>query len=124
GPDLEGARRPPRPTIKQKPRPPLHRRWTLRGLLVTGQVAFSMVLLVTSFLFLRNLARTHAAAPGFETSNLLVAEVSLVEQRHTVESRTQLLQDAATRIEALPGFARASFSRGIPLTIRHGATSS
>ena len=83
-----------------------------------------MVLLVTSFLFLRNLAQTHAANPGFDTSHTLVAQVSFVEQRYTAEGRARrCCRTAAERIEALPGFERASFSLGMPLTIRHGRTS-
>jgi hypothetical protein len=46
-----------------------------------------------------------------------------VEHRYTVERRLTLLRTAVERIEALPGFERASFSLGMPLTIRHGRTS-
>ena len=122
-PALQATRRSLAPALKLEDAHYLHRRWTLRGLLVTGQVAVSMVLLVTSFLFLRNLARAHTASPGFDTVHTLVGQVSFVEGRYTAESRTKLLQSAAARVEALPGFERASFSLGIPLTVRHGRTS-
>ena len=101
----------------------LHRRWTLRGLLVMGQVTISIVLLVASFLFLRNLARTSAMDPGFDTSRTMTALVSFVEHRYTAETRLALLRDAVERVEAIPGIERATFALGMPLTIRHGRTS-
>jgi putative ABC transport system permease protein len=122
-PALQATRRSLAPALKLETSHYLHRRWTMRGLLVTGQVAVSMVLLVTSFLFLRNLARAHTANPGFDTAHTLVAQVSFVEGRYTAEGRTKLLQAAATRVQTLPGFERASFSLGIPLTVRNGRTS-
>jgi putative ABC transport system permease protein len=122
-PALQATRRSLTPALKLESTHYLHRRWTLRGLLVTGQVAVSMVLLVTSFLFLRNLAHASTASPGFDTRQTLVALVSFVERQHTVAGRLALLHTAAARIEALPGFERASFSLGIPLTVRNGRTS-
>ncbi len=109
--------------MKQDQRLYLHRRWTLRGLLVVGQVTVSIVLLVASFLFLRNLARTHVMNPGFDTSRSMVALVSFVEHRYTAETRLALLRGAVERVEALPGIERATFALGMPLTIRHGRTS-
>ena len=88
-----------------------------------GQVTVSIVLLVASFLFLRNLARTHVMNPGFDTSRSLVAQVSFVEHRYTAETRLALLRAAVERVEALPGIERATFALGMPLTICHGRTS-
>jgi predicted permease len=99
-----------------------HRRWTVRGLLVMGQVAVSFVLLVTALLFLRNLARTHAADPGFDTVNTVVAQVGLVEGRHTREARASLLLAAVERLQALPGVDTATFALALPLTVRSGRT--
>ena len=122
-PALQATRRSLRPALTLETTHYLHRRWTLRGLLVTGQVAVSMVLLVTSLLFLRNLARAHTADPGFDTTHTLVGQVSFVEGRYSGEARGKLLEAAAGRLERLPGFERASFSLGMPLTVRHGRTS-
>jgi putative ABC transport system permease protein len=111
------------PALKQDQRMYLHRRLTLRGLLVMGQVTVSIVLLVASFLFLRNLARTQVMDPGFDTSRSMVAVISFVEHRYTAETRLTLLRDAIDSVEALPGIERASFAFGMPLTLRHGRTS-
>ena len=111
------------PALKQDQRTYLHRRWTLRGLLVMAQVTVSIVLLVASFLFLRNLARTNVMDPGFDVSRSIVAQVSLVEHRYTTETRIAMLRAAVDRVEALPGVERATFALGMPLTIFHGRTS-
>jgi putative ABC transport system permease protein len=122
-PALQSTRSSLNPALKQDQRLYLHRRWTLRGLLVMGQVTVSIVLLVASFLFLRNLARTHVMNPGFDTWRTMVGRVSLVEHRYTAETRLALLRDAVERVEALPGIERATFAMGMPLTIFHGRTS-
>jgi predicted permease len=122
-PALQSTRSSLNPALKQEQGKYLHRRWTLRGLLVIGQVTVSIVLLVASFLFLRNLARTQVMNPGFDTSRPMVATVNLVEHRYTPETRVALLRSAVERIEALPGIERAAFALGMPLTIYHGRTS-
>jgi predicted permease len=122
-PALQSTRPALNPALKQDQRLYLHRRWTLRGLLVMGQVTVSIVLLVASFLFLRNLARTHVMDPGFDMSRSMVALVSFVEHRYTDDTRRAFLRSAVEQVEALPGIERATYALGMPLTVRHGRTS-
>ena len=122
-PALSGARLSLSPALKQTERSYGHRRWTLRGLLVVGQVTLSVGLLVTALLFVRNLALASSSNPGFDTTRTLVARVGLVDSRYTPETRAAFLQATVDRLEALPGVERAAFAFGMPLTIRHGRTS-
>jgi putative ABC transport system permease protein len=121
-PALHATRRQLLPAVKQDEPRIGWRRWSLRALLVVGQVAVSAVLLVTASLFLRNLMRTNATDPGFDTRSTIVAQVGFVEGRHTRDGLTALLGEAVERLRSTPGIAGAAVAHGIPLTIRSGRT--
>ncbi len=89
-----------------------------RKALVAGQVAVSLVLVMTAFLFLRNLGRVAGADPGFEVGHLVWAQVSLIPDRYPRETHQQWVQAVAAELRALPGVEAASYARGVPLSLR------
>jgi predicted permease len=97
------------------------RRFTARGVLLAGQVTVSTVLLLTAFLFVRNLGRTQVTNPGFEVDRTLVAQLGFVRGRPAGEHLT-LLQRAVDGVRAMPEVEEAAFTASVPLTI-HGGSS-
>jgi predicted permease len=89
-----------------------------RKTLVAGQVAVSLVLVVTAFLFLRNLGRVTATHPGFEVENLVWAEVSLVPDRYPAETQAAWVEQVVAELRSLPRVQAASYARSVPLTMR------
>jgi putative ABC transport system permease protein len=93
----------------------LHQRKT-RALLVAGEVALALVLLIGAALLIRTFAALNAVDPGFDRHNILTMRMSLASSRfRTTSDVNQLVTDAVRRIEALPSVARAGASYNLPL---------
>lgn len=108
------------PALKREEPRGAGKRFTTRRILLAGQVTVSTVLLVTAFLFVRNLTSSRAASPGFEVDHALVAQVGFVQGEASVDPVT-LLQRAVERTAAIPGVRSAAFANGVPLTINAGS---
>jgi predicted permease len=109
------------PALKQEEPRYIVRRFTARGVLLTGQVTISTMLLVTAFLFLRNLTLAHVTNPGFEVSRALMAQVGFVEGRPNAD-RPAFLQAAVERVRAMPGVEEAAYAAAVPLTFYSGSS--
>ncbi|HEX3893825.1 MAG TPA: ABC transporter permease [Terracidiphilus sp.] len=79
------------------------RRWTLRNLLVVGQIAMAVVLLTTTVLFLRNLSSAASIDIGFKPKGLLVLSVDPRVHGYSAPKTAAFLAQARMRIAALPG---------------------
>jgi predicted permease len=109
------------PALKQEEPQYIMRRFTARGVLLTGQVTVSTMLLVTAFLFLRNLTRAHVTNPGFEVNHALMAQVGFVQGRPNAD-HSAFLQGAVERVRAMPGVEAAAYSAAVPLTFYSGSS--
>lgn len=90
--------------------------WGLRGFLVAGQLAVSVMLLSTGFLFLHNLLLATAMNPGFNIDHTLWAYLRLTPERYKDPNRRSLLvNEALDRLRALPGVEAAAITRRVPL---------
>ena len=119
-PALQATRPAQMPAIKLDDRVVQTRRFTMRGLLVAGQVAVSMLLLVAALLFVRSLGTALSVKPGFDIDPVLVARLSFVEGRQGSTGH-QAVEDIVERVRAIPGVASATFAEGVPLTIAAGS---
>jgi putative ABC transport system permease protein len=93
-----------------------------RGLLVAGQVALSLVLLVSAGLLLQSLAHLYQVDPGFRAGNVLTMSVSLSPSQYDTDAkRARFYRQLVERVEALPGVDDASVTLTLPTTGWAGA---
>jgi predicted permease len=87
------------------------------GLLVVGQVALSIVLLVGAALLIQSFARLHSVDPGFHSANLLTMKVTLPLVRYNTDrKKAAFFEEAVRRLEALPGIRAATMVTTLPST--------
>ncbi len=91
------------------------RRSRLRSALVIGQVAVSLVLLISAGLFVRSLLSAKSIDPGFDHENVLA--VSLAFAMHDYDDATgqAFYEDLLDRVRAMPGVESASLNQCVPL---------
>jgi predicted permease len=89
----------------------------LRGLLVVSEVALSLTLLIGAGLLLRSLGHLLVVSPGFDPSNVLSMQTSVLGQRFSNnEVVRQYFAQAVERLRALPGVQSAAAASQLPLT--------
>ena len=116
-PALKAARRDVNLALKQEERRTA-RTWNLRSALVAGQLAVSIVLLATGFLFLHNLLRASSMNPGFDVHHTIWAYMRLVPDKyHDPDQIKQLsiVRSGLERLRALPGVESAAITSKVPL---------
>lgn len=88
----------------------------LRGLIIVSEVAVSLTLLISTGLLLRSLSRLLTVSPGFDPSNVLSLETSVLGQRfNDNEVVRQYFAEAVERLRAVPGVQAAAAASQIPL---------
>jgi len=94
--------------------PGRRRRWG-RAILVCGQVAVSVVVLVVALFMYRGFARQLASGPGYRTDHLLLMSVDTSMMRYTDAQSAQFFKDAADRARAVPGVVNVALSTALPM---------
>jgi predicted permease len=88
-----------------------------RDLLVTAQIALSIVLLIGAALLLRSFVRLHSVDPGFQPANLLTAKIALPPARYdTNEKRLAFFGELLARARDIPGVRAATIAMSLPTT--------
>ena len=92
-------------------------RGRLKNLLVIGQVALSLLLLIGAGLLLHSFERLLSVDPGFEPDHVLAMNVSLPTAKYTKpEQQTAFFDEVLRRVSALPGVRDAAISAALPLS--------
>jgi predicted permease len=118
-PAIQGSRLDLVSAIKSQPETPSRGgRWTLgldlRDVLVTGQVAVSLVALIGAGLFLRSFQEAQRLNPGFRTEGLAVMYVNAGAQGYSPQRGMQFFRETVERVRQLPGVQAASWGEAIP----------
>ena len=92
------------------------RRSGLAGLLISTQVASSLILLVAAGLFIDGSIRAASADPGFNPENLAIIQIDLNSLDLPADGVRAAYDAVEERIEGLPGVRGASFTRNLPAT--------
>ena len=92
------------------------RRNRIRGVLVVGELAIAVILLVGAGLLIQSLGRLRQVSPGFNSQNLLTLVVGVPQVKYPTEKQAQFYRDLVKRIESLPGVNSASATIPLPLS--------
>jgi putative ABC transport system permease protein len=89
----------------------------IRAVLVTGELALSVLLLVGAGLTVRSFNRLLAQNPGFVPEHLMTIALNLPDRTYPGQAERARLFDALlTAVRAIPGVHSASCAFGVPLT--------
>ena len=88
-----------------------------RSLLVVGEVAMGVVLLVSAGLLLRTFVHLRSLSPGFDPSSVTAATISLQDKRYEDPVKVnRLFEETLERIRRQPGVQAAGVTLGLPYT--------
>ncbi len=91
------------------------RRGRLQSLLVVGQMALSVILVISAILLMTSFLRLAHVDPGFEPTGILTMEVSLPNQKYqTTQDTAQFIVEVNRRLKALPGVQAAATALTLP----------
>jgi putative ABC transport system permease protein len=96
-----------------------HARAQMTSLLVIGQVALSLVLLIGAGLLLHSFRELLHVEPGFDAYNVLSMSVSLSTVKYAKpQQQIEFFDEVLNRISALPGVRNAAISAALPLSAK------
>jgi macrolide transport system ATP-binding/permease protein len=102
-------------STRNRPRISLPR---LRNLLVIGQVAISLVLLIGAGLLVSGLQRAQSTDIGFDQKNLVVVSMNLTTQGYDEARAATLYAQLSERLKTLPGIKSVSLAEVMPFSGR------
>ena len=93
------------------------RRTSARSLLLIGEVALSLMLLVGAGLLIKSFLRLQEVKPGFNAQNVLITSLSLPGAKYKENAqRAQFYRTLIERLKTLPGVQSAGAGVSLPLS--------
>jgi len=90
------------------------RRWS-RRILVGGEIAIAVLLLIGAGLLIRTVGHFYQLRPGFDPSHVITASFSLQDARYgTARRANQLFEAGLARVRAIPGIESAGAGLSLP----------
>jgi macrolide transport system ATP-binding/permease protein len=96
------------------------RRWTARDVLVAGQMAVTIVLLVVAALLGRSLLAAQRADPGFATGGLAVVAADPEMLGYERDAALRFWERAVERVRAAPGVESVALASRLPFSLNFG----
>ena len=96
------------------------RRFTLRDLLLITQIAICAVLITSSLVAVRGLARSLNSNYGFQPQNAIVVDTDLQMAGYSKDNEAQMQRRMLDAIRAIPGVSSAGYINQIPLGLGGG----
>jgi putative ABC transport system permease protein len=91
------------------------RRHRTLNLLVVGEVAMAMVLLIGAGLLVNSFIRLQQVSPGFDEKNLLTARIDVPNPYGQPEKKQQFFEQLQQRVAALPGVEAVGLVTELPM---------
>jgi putative ABC transport system permease protein len=92
-----------------------HRRTSARSLLLIGEVALSLMLLIGAGLLIKSFLRLQEVRPGFNPHNVLMGMVSLPGAKYKDQQFAEFFRQLKERLENAPGVQAVGGAINIPL---------
>jgi predicted permease len=92
-----------------------HRRTSARSLLLIGEVALSLMLLVGAGLLIKSFVRLQEVRPGFNAHNVLIANVALPGAKYKDQQFVEFFRQLKERLDAAPGVQAVGGAINLPL---------
>jgi putative ABC transport system permease protein len=85
------------------------------AILVAGEVAMTLTLLITTGLMVKSASRLWRIDPGFETANLLTMTISLPNNKFEWRHNVAFSRDVMRSLRAMPEVRDAAVIQGVPM---------
>jgi putative ABC transport system permease protein len=115
-PALQITRGAPSETLKEGGRTASAGRHGVRSALVVLETTLALVLLVGSGLLFKSFLRLQTVDPGFQSKNILTANISLPKSKYSTDAQTiQFFGQVLERMQAVPDVKEAAVASGNPI---------